>query len=410
MNEKLMALLQKKEEARAVLVDKAEKSENVEELRDIHAQVEAINAELAELRAMLSESDTAQRTKAVTDDETRAAGGEGKESRSYVPGKGFEKLEGASFEARDQKREEAEKRGKDLREGRSVTVASSNIILPKRDSATINPTFNVVSSLIDRVDHMPLQGGESFSQPYEIDTPEGAYTGESENAHEADVIFGYAEIGKTKVTAYSEITNEVRKLPAADYESVVMNGISKSMRRKLTKEILVGDGATGHLTGIFSAKATAIQAEKDLGIGTITNTTLNEIIFSFGGDEDVEDGAVLILHKLDLKAFSQLRTTDGKPFHTIKSNGNTGTIDGVPYILNSACKPLSAAGTAAGAYAMAYGPLSSYKLVIFSDADVQRSTDYKFREGMICHRGEVYAGGNVVVYNGFLRIKKAAAV
>lgn len=40
---------------------------------------------------------------------------------------------------------------------------------------------------------------------------------------------------------------------------------------------------------------------------------------------------------------------------------------------------------------------------LFSDLDVQRSTDYKFKEGMIAHRAEIYAGGNVVAYNGFIR-------
>jgi hypothetical protein len=56
---------------------------------------------------------------------------------------------------------------------------------------------------------------------------------------------------------------------------------------------------------------------------------------------------------------------------------------------------------------MAYGPLSNYMLTIFSDMDVTRSTDYKFKQGMIAHKGVVFAGGNVVSKNGFLRVKKA---
>ena len=164
------------------------------------------------------------------------------------------------------------------------------------------------------------------------------------------------------------------------------------------------------MTGIFSTAAAAIDAGTDLSISTIDNTTLNNIIFSYGGDEAVEDQAVLLLNKGDLKAFSQLRTTDGKPFHTIVTNGNTGTIDGIPFIINSAASAISKPATTAGAYCMAYGSLSNYKLVVFSDLDVQRSTDYKFKEGMIAHRGEVYAGGNVVAYNGFIRVKKAVSV
>lgn len=133
-------------------------------------------------------------------------------------------------------------------------------------------------------------------------------------------------------------------------------------------------------------------------------------MYSFGGDEDVEDAAVLILNKMDLKAFVKLRSTDGKRLHTVVSNGNTGTIDGIPFIINSACKAVSDADTAVGSYSMAYGPLSNYMLTIFSDMDVQRSTDYKFKQGMIAHRSSVFLGGNVVSHNGFLRVKKVAAV
>src|SRR5690625_3334710 len=56
--------------------------------------------------------------------------------------------------------DEREKRGKALKENRAVLVSSESIILPKHDSSTINPTFNEISSLIDRVHHMDLPGGE----------------------------------------------------------------------------------------------------------------------------------------------------------------------------------------------------------------------------------------------------------
>ena len=141
--------------------------------------------------------------------------------------------------------------------------------------------------------------------------------------------------------------------------------------------------------------ATAIDSATDLALATINNNTLDEIVFSFGGDEEVEDAAVLILNKKDLKAFSRLRTTDGKKFHDIKTNGNTGTIDGIPFIINSACNALTDAGTPDDAYCMAYGPLSNYMLAIFSDLEIKRSEDYKFKQGMIAHRGSVFVGGNV---------------
>lgn len=306
--------------------------------------------------------------------------------------------------------ETSEKRGQALMENRAVTVGSGNVVLPKHGATDIRPTFNEVSTLIDRVSSKTLKGGESYQQPYIKSYGEGDYTTEGNDYNTSETTFGYADITKAKVTAYSEDTEELQKLPAADYDAEVMKGITVATRKKLTREILIGTGATNRLAGIFSAAATAIDSATDLEISAIDASTLDEIVYSYGGDEDVEDAAVLILNKLDLKAFAKLRTSDGKKVYNVVSQGNSGTIDGVPFIINSACKAVSDAKTTAGQYNMAYGPLSNYQLTIFSDMDVQRSTDFKFKQGMIAHRGSVFAGGNVISKNGFLRVKKAATV
>lgn len=201
-------------------------------------------------------------------------------------------------------------------------------------------------------------------------------------------------------------------MPAADYDAEVRKGVREALRKRITKQILVGAGTSNAIVGIFSANATAIDPATDLPIAAIDANTLDEIIYSFGGDEAVEEQAVLILNKKDLKAFAQLRTTDGRKLHEIKFNadGNSGTIDGIPFIINSACKAISDPATVAGDYCMAYGPLANYMLVIFSDIEILRSTDYKFRQGVVAHRASIFVGGNVVAKNGFLRIKKASTV
>lgn len=299
-----------------------------------------------------------------------------------------------------------EKRGQDLKEKRAVTVASSNILTPKHQSNNMKGTFNQVSSLVDLVTHVPLMGGESYSTAYEKGHGEADYTAEGAEAASVEVEFGYVDIGKSKITAYSEVTEEVMKLPAIDYDSRVIDGVRKSIRRKLSKEILIGDGGKDHLVGIFSNKATAISASKDMTISEITSTTLDDIIFSYGGNEDVESDSYLILNKNDVKAFATLRDSDNKKVYEVKTNGNTGTIDGVPYVINSACKAISDPSTASSSYAMAYGPLENYELAIFSDTEIKQSEDAKFKEGMIAHRGIGFFGGNVVAQDGFLRIKK----
>jgi HK97 family phage major capsid protein len=415
MKDKLLKLLKAKEEARAALVATSEKSTDVAELRSINTQIQGLNAEIVDLRGMIDGIPVAPTEEEARTAAINAAAELEKRGAGFTPGVGFKPLAGANLSGETRSKEEihladCEKRGKDLLENRAVTVGSSSILLAKATATDINPTFNKISGLIDRVDYLSLPGGESFTQPFEIDTPEGDYSAEGVAYTEADTVFGQAAINKTKVTSYSESTEEILKLPAAPYENVVMAGISKSVRRKITKQILVGTGAANNLSGIFSATAAAIDAATDLGVSAISNTTLNDIIFSYGGDEEVEDQSVLVLSKVDLKAFSQLRNTTGSKFHTITTNGNTGDIDGIPYIINSACKAISAVGTTVGQYGMAYGPLSNYKLVVFSELDVQRSTDFKFSTGQIAHRGSIFIGGNVVAANGFLRVKKATAV
>lgn len=309
--------------------------------------------------------------------------------------------------AQGQSMSEAEARGRALKEGRSVLISSTGVILPKYQATDIKPTFNEVSSLVDGVNVKTFRGGESFKQPYLVGYGIADYATEGGNPTTAEPTFGYAEITKTKIAAYAEDSEELLKQPAADYDGEVTKGITISIRKKLNQEILFGDGAVGHFVGIFDDGATAIDPATDIDFSKIDEETLDTIIYSFGGDENVEDVGVLILNKRDLKAFAMLRDANGRKIHEVRTRGNYGTIDGVPFIINSNCKAITDPTTTSGAYCMAYGPLSNYTMAIFSDLEVTRSTDYKFKEGLIAHRGVIFAGGNVTAKNGFLRIKKA---
>ena len=376
-------------------------------------RIKEIEKRLSEIRELLTkgEGNVDELEKEIKDLQEERKEIEEKERRQKIAdGINIGEIEGREIEKpidKPEKPDEREQRGKDLKEDRTVLVGSESIITPQHDSSTINPTFNEISSLIDRVHHMDLPGGESFRQPYIIQkSGEGGYTAEGADYTDVEPTFGYATINKTKVTAYSEVSEELEKLPNADYAGVVEDGVRDAIRKKITKQILVGNGEDNQIVGIFSAKATAIDPATDKEIAAIDDKTLDDIIFSYGGDEDVEDVAVLILNKADVKAFAMLRHEDGRKVYDVKSNGNTGTIDGVPFIINSACSSIT--NGVAGDYCMAYGPLSNYTLATFSDLEIMKSYDYKFKQGMIAHKGSVFDGGNVTSYNGFLRIKKGA--
>lgn len=308
----------------------------------------------------------------------------------------------------DTNKETLELRGKQLKESRIIQVSSEDILLPQHVTTGLAPyPFAQVSSLVDKVKVVNLNGGETYKKSFVKSNGIAGITGEAEPYSETEPTYGYVTITKVKITAYTEITEELEKLPSIPYQSEVLRNINISLKKKISEQILRGAGTSNTFTGIFSDQATALADTTALEIAAITDKTLDDIIFAYGGDEELEGGAVLILNKNDLRSFAGLRTSEGRKVHTIDYISQT--IDGIPYIINSHCKSIADSSTAAGEYAMAYGSLKNYEVPIFSPVEIGKSTDYKFKDGIICYKASVFTGGNVVGYKGFLRIKKKAS-
>lgn len=404
-------------EKRKALVAEAEAYANegsVEKFNAKKAEIEALDREYeaeikvkANARALQDELKVLQ-SRAIGVDEPAVVPGDGQVIDAMQPGK-------ARIITRWGVHASAE-RGKALKAMNAVKLTSEGVLVPTRYGTDLMPTWNEVSSIIELVRIFPRIGGEAFERSYVRGYGEGQEVADDANYHESDTEFGFVRIGKSKATVYTEEDEGVLKLPDIDYDAEIVNGVRIALRKRIARQILVGSGTANRLTGIFASnysstdpKAGAIDPATDLQLAAIDDGTLDEIIFSYGGEEDVESGAALILNKQDLKAFAKLRDGNGNRIHTISYNGNTGLIDGVPFIINSACGVLSGASTTPNTYCMAYGHLSNYGLAIFSDIDIQRSTDYKFRSGQVAHRGSVYVGGNVIKWNGFVRVKKATS-
>lgn len=308
------------------------------------------------------------------------------------------------LEAREKKmNEELEKRGKDLREKRAVQVSSSKLVLPKHTGNVLNDTFTPVSTLVDQVKGDDLNGGESYEEAYVASYGTGGITEEGTEYTEAEPTFNYAPINKVKVTAYAEISEEVKKLPNIDYARKVQEACEIALKKKLSQQILHGTG-TKQLVGIFT-NPVAIDSGKDVEITAIDINTLNTAIFSYGGDEDVETQATLILNKKTLKELSEVKKANGDPAYNIDLTKKT--INTIPYTINSNVKDFATASE--NDFVMAYGDLNAYKMSTFSPVEIMESSDYKFKQGMICFRASVFVGGNVVKQDGFLRLKKKTA-
>jgi HK97 family phage major capsid protein len=442
MKDKLLKLFNQKNARKQELAGKANSTQDIAELRSINGELETLNAEMAEIDGMIKEIE-AEEARSLNPGATEGVAsidppaGTKLEGRGKLPEGGLNPLatynqggqgtaEGNQRDNSEALRVKYEQRGQDLKDkkkvsfdsrnelpiARSITVATGSLVIPNQYSNTLNQTFNQVSSIVDLVHAVPMMGGETYTKGFKKSITDSAdYTVEGSAYKNTDSVWDKVTISKTYLTDYTEISKQSIKLPNIDYQSQVGTDLRNTLRRKMAREILVGDGEAGHFVGIFNAPENVIPKASDLAIAEIDADTLDQIVFGYGGDEDVEGTAYLILNKKDLAAFAAIRTADGKKLYKIVTNGNVGTISSddsfsVNYVLNSACPTLSLTATAKDTYCMAYGILQNYEMPVFSDIDVEMSTDYKFGEGMVAYSGDIYAGGNVAAYKGFLRVKK----
>lgn len=384
--------------------------------KELMAQVDAADAELfAELKTQIEKVDL------QIAEEEKQEENERKQEKANAEMRAAREpsANGSTVDLFDQKiaseranaKTEMEKRGKSLRSGGKITLVEKRQVISKSTamstiaSDTINPAFEQVGTLDNLVNVTDLNGGEAYKKPFVKNYAEGGITEEGKPATDADPAFGYADINKIKITAYAEITEEVEKLPDADYAAEVEKAVVGAYRKKLIGQIVNGTGSN-EMVGIVNAPATIIEASKRKTIAVIDENTLDEIVFEYGGDEDVEGDATLILNKLTLKEFAKIKGSDKKRAYDIVVRGNSGSINGTPFVCTSKLAPYTTVEN--GKPYMLYGKLKGYELTNFSNLEVQKSKEYKFKEGVTAYKVTRLVGGSPAMWNGFTSVQKAA--
>lgn len=318
----------------------------------------------------------------------------------------------------DDKADEIEQRATDLLAGKAVKMSfasvnqrakttDTGILIPKHyDNNIREQIFPTVSSIYDMFTFMNVDGGESFTMPFEKSKAEAGVTEEGTPYHDIEGSFDYVEIGKKKLTAYFEISEEMLKLPKADYEAYLRAELYKALKRKIISLAINDDGTNG-FAGILSSNANTLKvcpAEKDFTIEAMDSKLLRKIQFAYGYADEVEAPETLFMNKNDIRTLALL---DGKnQQYAYDFDSKRKTLDNVPF-----CTPSVIAGYNAAKAAMCgfYGDVSTYTIAIFSPVEVQRSTDYKFKENMVAYRASVFVGGAPSALCGLMRLKSKGA-
>ena len=390
-----------------------------EDLDGIEAQINKLVNERATLQKRLNMQNAAQRAAMAGEDGEDEEGDsddeddeENEEDAPQVRSVASQGMSRQQKRAAERKKEK-EMRGAAWRKNNRTVVLDASVLIPEKQSTTLTGMpFNEVSSILNVVNYLDVINGETYEEPFVVETGEADYTGQASASGtggeyaDVDMDWDTVKIKKTKITAYSEVTKELEKTPNANYAGAVEGNVTVSLRKKLAKEIVVGDGAEGHFVGIMSDAVKPVTVA-DYTLGTINENTLDEIILNYGGEEDIESAMALLLNKLTLLAFSRVRGSDKRKVYTINYSNNT--IDGIRFYTSSKVKSFEAATTAGTEPVLAYGDMNKYRVAVFSDIETARSTEYKFRQGITCFRGDVFMGGNIAGYKAFLRVFKGAS-
>lgn len=302
---------------------------------------------------------------------------------------------------------------------KSVTLATGTLAQPTGAGTNIRDALGYgVGAIIDQVYVQDLTGMSAYLEPYVISEPDakGAKVSTAAGTARAasdDPTFGVAKIAPYELTTTSYVDRNISKLTPANYYVKVFNMAMRAMRRDTVGMIFNSDGqATPDMHGIKTAKNMAgstIYATLD--VSAVDENLLTELMFAYGGDEELGGSCRLYLNKKDLLALGKLRGTNEKRrlFDIVPdaANPNTGTIrEGgtiVPYSISSKLTALSTATQGGEAIqTMVYGDPMNYELGLFGSYTVRVDESVKAVERMLTILGDAMVGGNLIVDKGFV--------
>ena len=366
----------------------AEKAEAVVELKEIEAQIDAL-------------------------DKPAEGQGEGKPERAKFLT--FEKRGGnikmSNVEERKKFAEEFRKNnemkitlGAEKNEIRAVTIASGQIAIPTEVHGIEKPAEVPYSTILDFVKVVDMTGAGYNKVSLLKEYADAEETNEGATITEDDPTFTNVTIQPEKnFKTIAKISNEVLKTSPLNYYGAVEDSALVALKRKIASKIVT------KAVGAKDDDGNAVNATYE--ISALTDTTLRNITFQFGGDEGIYGSATLLLNKKTLSALGDLVNDLGQYIYEIEPNAanpNIGILKkggtSVRYILTKALPAFEDAS--ASDTVMIYGDMKSIEVDLFGAYDIKVSEDALFENDLLAIRGTAQVGVGVTRLYGLIEVKK----
>lgn len=270
MKKKLLELFNKKTEARQALVAKGETCEDVTELRGINSQVESLNEEIAELRAMID---------ALPDDEETPIEGRG---ATTIPVGGFNPVATYGVGGVNQRSEadtQMEYRqafmdyvlrgtpiSEELRSTGTTKTTDIGAVIPNTVLNRIIEKLNNFGYIFSRVTKTNIKGGVSI--PKSSAKPVATWVGEGQVSDKQNkTIDGTVTFSYHKLQCRVAVTLEADTTSLSIFEDTITDNVYEAMVVALEQAIISGTGNNQPLgitkdTDIKSSQKIAVKAEE----------------------------------------------------------------------------------------------------------------------------------------------------
>ncbi len=275
MKEKLLKLWNSKQERKQELLKRAQDATEVQELRSINNEMEVLNAEMTELRAVID---------SLPDDEGNGEHNQGEhfvpggEQRSSQPQGGFNPIasfriggERRSLDSEDMEYRQAFMdyvlRGKPItRDAGTTTTTDIGELIPKTVVDKIVEKLNTYGYIFQRITKTNIKGGvaipKSSAKPVATWVGEGTVSDKQKKTTDGTVTFSYH-----KLQCRVAVTLEADTTSLSIFEQTVVDNVYEAMIIALEQAIIAGTGTKQPLgiikdTDIKSSQKITVKPEE----------------------------------------------------------------------------------------------------------------------------------------------------